>query len=414
MKLSFLKMKRHKDPSRIKVLMFGWEFPPHNSGGLGVACLGLARALVNQGVEIVFVLPRPVDVNCDFLKIIFAKTGKIEFRKVDSPLCAYVTSSDYKKNFVPGKGKYGATLIEEVERYGMAARLIAESEEFDVIHAHDWLSFLAGVQAKDVSGKPLVTHVHATEFDRTGGNGVNQDVYEIERRGMHASDSVIAVSNFTKNIVTGRYGVDSNKVNVVHNGVEEFASNSLDNSILSLKERNKIVLFVGRLTLQKGPDYFIKMAKKVLEHEKDVVFLVTGEGDMKLKLIQEAASLGIADKVIFTGFLRGEQLKKVYKAADLVVMPSVSEPFGITALEALFNGTPVLISKQSGVSEVVFHALKTDFWDVDEMTNKVVSFLRHDGLKNTLKTNGYTEVQKTSWEEAAKKTKTIYKKLLYK
>lgn len=406
-------MNRKKDSPAIRVLMFGWEFPPFNSGGLGTACFGLARALVDSGIDVTFVLPKYFDIHCDFLKLVFAGNGQIKFRYIDTPLYPYITSGEYKSKFGSKKG-YGWSLIDEVIRYGEEAREIAKSEEYDIIHAHDWLSFLAGVEAKKVSGKPLVVQVHATEFDRTGGNGINQDVYDIERRGMHESDSVIAVSNFTKNIITSNYGLYPDKVSVVHNGIDEFSTSSLDDSLASLKQKYRIILFVGRLTLQKGADYFLKMAKKVLEHDKNVIFLITGEGDMKPKLIQEAATLGISDKVMFTGFLRGEALNKVYRAADLFVMPSVSEPFGITALEALLNGSPVLVSKQSGVSEVILHALKTDFWDIDEMTNKVLAVLRHESLRQTLKTNGFCEVHKNTWAEAAKKTKKIYKQLLDK
>lgn len=403
-----------KGNSRIKVLMFGWEFPPHNSGGLGVACLGLTRALLHQGIEVTFVLPNKVDLDYDYMKIIFASDAPIKIRHIDTALDEYVTSKSYREKMgIKYNNMFGSTLLEEVRRYALAAREIAENEEFDIIHAHDWLSFLAGVQAKEVSAKPLVTHVHATEFDRTGGNGVNKDVYDIEKEGMNKSDAIIAVSGFTKKMITQHYGIAHSKVSVVHNGVDDFESTeTIEENLAALKKNYKIILFVGRLTLQKGPDYFLKTAKKVLEYEKDVLFLITGSGDMKNKLVREAAELGISDRVIFTGFLRGEKLKRVYKAADLVVMPSVSEPFGITALESLINGSPVLISKQSGVSEVVLHALKADFWDVDEMTNKVVAVLQHSSLASTLKQNGFMEVQNINWEEAAKKTKGIYQNLL--
>ena len=316
---------------------------------------------------------------------------------------------DQLKKFKKNKAaKYSSSLIEEVKRYAENAYEIAEGEDFEVIHAHDWLTYEAGIIAKEVSKKPLVVHVHATEWDRTGGNGVNSVVYEIEKRGMEKADLIIAVSNFTKEKIVKYYGINSNKIVVVHNAVEKFADRSYD---FPIKENKKIVLFLGRITIQKGPDYFIYMSKIVSEHIKDVKFVVVGDGDMKRFMIDKAGEMGILDKYLFTGFLRGEDIQKAYQIADVYVMPSVSEPFGITPLESIANGTPSLISKQSGVSEVVGHALKTDFWDVEEMANKIICLLKYKELLSCLRENGLREVKKFNWDNVADKCIELYKQV---
>ena len=395
----------------MKVLMFGWEFPPYNSGGLGTACQGLTKALSTKGAQITFVLPKKVDLNLDYLKLVFGDKNSSVY-VVNSLLKAYLNHETYYQEFSinPHPTNYGLSLMEEVERYGRIAEEIARQEEFDVIHAHDWLTFKAGIAAKKVSGKKLVVHVHATEFDRTGGQGNNQLVYDIERQGMHEADMIIAVSNFTKNKIVEHYGVSPAKIRVVHNSVD-FENYELS-KIPKLREHNKIVLYLGRLTIQKGPDYFIYAAKKVLEKYKNVIFVVAGSGDMEKFLINKTAELGISDHVLFTGFLRGEDLFKAYKMADLYVMPSVSEPFGITPLESMMTGTPTIISKQSGVSEILTHCLKVDFWDVNEMSNKIICALKYKELHETLKENGFKEVQKIKWENSADKTLGVYNELL--
>ena len=401
----------------LRVLTFGWEWPPYNSGGLGTACEGLTRALLEKGLEIIFVLPKRFDLQIDQPKIVFAEIENLLTRRVPSLLYPYVTSGAYKiaLNELGLNGcLYGNSLIEEAKLYAWRAKRIAREENFDLIHAHDWLSFLAGLMAKKTSGKPLIIHVHATEFDRTGGNSINQEVYEIERLGMQRADKIIAVSNWTKNIIVNNYGVPPEKVSVVHNGVSDAARPAgVSGGLKRLKEAgNKIVLFVGRITLQKGPDYFVRVAKKVLEFEPKVYFMMVGAGDMLPQVMETAAYCGIADRVIFTGFLRGAELDEVYQAADLYVLPSVSEPFGITPLEALVQGTPVIVSKQSGVSEVLNHALKVDFWDIDEMTNKIVSVLRYPPLHKTLALQGQQEVGRITWPEAARKCLDIYRQLV--
>lgn len=400
-------METHK---KIKVLMFGWELPPFNSGGLGVACYGLAKALADKDVEITFVLPRRIAVTCDFMHIIFASDLK-PFPKQWDQQITYTYPALYKTILPDTQNSIYASLLEEVLYYGSVAELIASNESFDIIHAHDWLSFPAAMMAKKISGKPLVSHIHATEFDRTGNTYGNHVIYDIEKAGMQSADSIVAVSNFTKDILLNKYEIAPTKITVVHNGVEK-TTTPIEEEILALKKENKIILFVGRLTLQKGPDYFLQMAKKVLAYDPHVIFVMVGSGDMKEQLIRETVRLGISDNIIFTGFLRDAQLKQLYASADLFVMPSVSEPFGITGLESAMNGTPVLVSKQSGVSEVLTHALQVDFWDIDEMTNKILAVIGYAALKRTLKKNVVREVQKQTWDNSAEKIRNVYQSLV--
>lgn len=397
---------------KIKILMFGWEIPPYNSGGLGVACLGLMKALMEQGAQISFVLPKKLNITLFGIKIIFADNEHLEDTELYS---AYVSSDKFSSLTISkANSSISSSLFDNVESYARQARKIAKREDFDVIHAHDWLSFKAGVEAKKVSGKPLVVHVHATEFDRSGGLNVNQTVYEIEKYGLEQADQVIAVSNYTKRMLVEKYGIAEDKITVVHNGVDQTQTDPHQNELLAQfkKQGCKLVIFVGRLTLQKGPDYFLKAAKKVLQFDPKVIFVFAGSGDMQHELIEQAVSLGISGSVYFAGFLRDEELTALYHSADLFVLPSVSEPFGIAPLESVINGTPVLISKQSGVSEVLTHALKTDFWDIDDMVDKILSVLDHDSLRTTLKDNSEQEVKGITWQKAAAKCVQIYRKIM--
>jgi glycosyltransferase involved in cell wall biosynthesis len=305
---------------------------------------------------------------------------------------------------------YGKNLMQEVERFANAAESIAMDEQFDVIHCHDWLTFKAGMNVKRRTKKPLVVHVHATEFDRTGGNGRNDYVYNIEREGMMMADKVITVSNFTKNMVVNNYGIDPNKIEVVHNAVE---FTDYDTEKQRIGANDKIVLFLGRITLQKGPDYFIESACKVLKKMGNVKFVIAGSGDMEYRMIERAAQLGIGDKVLFAGFLQGDDIDRAYKMADVYVMPSVSEPFGITPLESMRNGTPVIISKQSGVSEIVKNCLKVDFWDTDQMANKIIGVLKYKELHDELRDNGSREVMKFNWDVPAQKCMGIYRGIMH-
>jgi len=426
----------------MKVLMFGWEFPPHISGGLGTACFGLTKALLKCDVELIFVVPKAwgdeqpgsirlvnaSDVSINVQDDIFRDyINNISYVEVDSKLVPYATEEHYYNivNTVEsGKehnkgdlhsqkfsfdGGYGANLMEEVRRYAMIALEIARTNDFDLIHAHDWLTYLAGKEAKRISGKPLIVHMHATEFDRTGEN-VNTLVYAIEKEGMEAADTVIAVSHLTRNIVINRYGIDPEKVVTVHNGVEP-SEKEKDNKI----ERHlpeKIVTFLGRITFQKGPEYFIEAAYKVLQRDDNVRFVMAGSGDMLPKMIRRVARLGIAHKFHFTGFLKGDEVDKMFALSDVYVMPSVSEPFGISPLEAMRSNVPVIISKQSGVAEVLKHAIKVDFWDIDAMADAIYALTHYNALPETFKRHGKEEVDNIKWDQAGLKVKDIYQKYL--
>jgi glycogen(starch) synthase len=306
-----------------------------------------------------------------------------------------------------GGADYAGDVVTASREYAKLVTRLCAGREFDVIHAHDWMTYPAGMTLARVTGKPLITHIHSTEFDRSGEH-VNQAVYDIERRGMHGALRVIAVSALTKSIVATRYGVDAGKIDVVYNGIETADDEILDR--MAIEPRDKIVLFLGRITMQKGPEYFVGAAKRVLEVMPNVKFLVAGSGDMAVKMIEQAAAAGIGHRVLFTGFLRGKDVERIFQMADLYVMPSVSEPFGIAPLEAMTNGTPALISKQSGVSEVLSHVLKVDFWDVDEMANKILAVLRHAPLQQTLRKHGRLEVRKLTWEGAAQKCVGVYER----
>jgi glycogen synthase len=300
---------------------------------------------------------------------------------------------------------YAGDLFGEVQRYAALAAEIARNETFDVVHAHDWMTFPAGLAVAGLKGCPLVVHVHSTEFDRSGQH-VDQRIYDIERRGMHGAIKVIAVSHLTKNQCVQMYGVDPSKVEVVYNAIE--SNGAYDEEQYKIHRDEKVVLFLGRITMQKGPEYFLAAAKKVLEVMDNVKFVMAGSGDMIRRTIEMAASMGIGHKVLFTGFLRGGDVERVFKMADLYVMPSVSEPFGIAPLEAMSHDVPVIISKQSGVSEVLQHALKVDFWDINEMANKIIAVLRHPPLASTLRQHGNFEVRKMSWTDAAQACTKVY------
>ncbi|RMD57904.1 glycosyltransferase family 1 protein [Candidatus Woesearchaeota archaeon] len=400
----------------IRVLMFGWEFPPYKSGGLGTACYGLTKGLAKQKTKVTFIMPfAPKKAKAKFVKLI--GTGDIsqnvKVRAIKSALSPYLTSTtyEYKINKTKrgwAKQVYGKDLFEEVERYTSAAGKIAKEEPHDVIHAHDWMTYKAGILAKKASKKPLIVHLHATEFDRTGGNPDHR-IAHAEWEGLKAADKIITNSNFSKENIIRHYKIKPEKIEVVHWGIHDEKAHSLEEE----KAPGKTVLFLGRVTIQKGPDHFLKAAKKVLEYEPETNFILAGSGDMLERCIRLSAELGISDKVVFTGMLRGDDVHRAFKRADLFVMPSVAEPFGLVALEALKNGTPVIVSKQSGVQEVLNHALKVDFWDIDEMANKIVSVLRYDTLREELRENGVREValEKFTLDAPARKVRRIYEQI---
>ena len=430
----------------MKVLMFGWEFPPHISGGLGTACAGLTKAILRQGVDIIFVVPHAYgDEDQSQMQLVGANSIKVKVNRyhfgedniteknlqyitIGSNLIPYVSEEDYYdiiynrvtvdrqfKMHAKGstttinlQGGYGGSLMEEVSNYAYIASEIAKQFDFDVIHAHDWMTYDAGIAAKNVSGKPLVVHVHATEFDRSGMN-VNQVVYDMERRGMQNADKVLTVSNLTRNIVINHYGVPESKVTTVYNGVEAIGAKSSLHFEKTFDD--KVVTFLGRITYQKGPEYFLEAAAKVLQRKKNVKFVMAGSGDMLEKMMWRAAELGISKNFFFTGFLRGDDVIHMLSISDVYVMPSVSEPFGISPLEAMRSNVPVIISKQSGVSEVLQHAIKVDFWDVDSMADAIHGIISYDALGNMFREYGKKEIDKFKWDNAAKRIKEEYKVL---
>lgn len=425
----------------MKVLMFGWEFPPHISGGLGTACDGLTRGLAKHQVEVLFVMPSASgDEDQSAVRIINASDvaafetkeearqifDKLQFIKVTSNLIPYLGPDEFEEQVdlerekewnefrisfgqkFKFSGKYGKNLMEEVMRYSLVAAAIARQNRFDVIHAHDWLTNMAGIAAKRVTGKPLVIHVHATEFDRSGEN-VNPQVYELEKRGMDAADRVIAVSNLTRNTIINRYHIDPAKVFTVHNAVD---FSSVEDREITRGVPEKIVTFLGRITFQKGPEYFIEAAYKVLQKIQNVRFVMAGSGDMFNRSIRRVAKLGISSHFHFTGFLRGEDVKNMFAYSDVYVMPSVSEPFGISPLEAMRANVPTIISKQSGVAEVLDHAIKVDFWDVNAMADAIYGLLTYPALSAMTVRCGLEEVNSLKWVDAALKVKEIYESVI--
>ncbi|MCD4725865.1 MAG: glycosyltransferase family 4 protein [Bacteroidales bacterium] len=421
--------------------MFGWEFPPHISGGLGTACFGLTKGLMKHDVEVLFVVPKAYgDENQEAVRLINASDISIDFKdsiyeeywrritymEIGSNLIPYVGPEEFKriieaseleslssedsilsKNF-EFSGKYGTDLMDEVKRYALVASAVAATNDFDVIHAHDWLTYSAGIAAKSVSGKPLVVHMHATEFDRSGEN-VNQNVYDIERHGMEEADRVMAVSNLTRNIVIEKYGINPDKVFTVYNAVEPSEKPNLQ---YQRGVREKVVTFLGRVTFQKGPDYFVEAARKVLDKDPNIRFVMAGSGDMLNKTIKRVAELKMGDRFHFAGFLKGDDVDRMFGLSDVFVMPSVSEPFGIVPLEAMRSNVPVVISKQSGVAEILVHALKVDFWDVDALADSIYGLLHYEGLSKMFKQYGKEEVDNLKWENAAIKVKEVYQSVL--
>jgi len=487
----------------MKVLMLGWEFPPHISGGLGTACEGLTLGLAKHGVQVTFVVPKRWGdedaghmhlVGCEDVAIetpqtdgsekgaatvssamsesvagsvaeaeveaaprllTLAQESSVSVLWVDSALTPYTDEAAYERSFAadggPGRladgaraphravaaaalqvaadfpslpelreealrrthrftprfsGHYGPDLMSEVARYALAVGELARKLEIDVVHAHDWMTYPAGLLAARLLGKPLVTHMHATEFDRSGEHP-NPRVAAIEREGMHAARLVVPVSHYTASVVRKRYGVDAGKIRVIHNAVthrEQARNWRVERGI-----PEPIVLFLGRVTFQKGPDYFLEAAARVVAVEKKVKFVVAGSGDMLPAMIERSAELGLARHMHFTGFLRGKQVERIFAHADLYVMPSVSEPFGITPLEAMALDTPAIVSRQSGVSEVLAHALKVDFWNVEELADKILAVLRLPALREALAENGKAEVRNLHWDKVGERMLSVYR-----
>ena len=427
----------------MRVLMFGWEFPPHISGGLGTASFGLTSGLTKiPGMKIRFVVPKAYgDEDQRKMEILGANEielskriinydnflKNIEYLEVNSKLIPYHNPEEYKNLVIEAKSKgksfihtnfqgklyfsggYGENLFQEIANYAIVASVLGESEDFDVIHAHDWLTFPAGIAAKLVSGKPLVIHVHATDFDRSGGS-VNPAVYEIEKKGMMLADKIIAVSNLTRNTVIEKYGISPDKVVTVYNAVEPIGE--MEKLGLKRSINDKIVTFLGRVTMQKGPEYFIEAAYKVLQKKQNVRFVMAGSGELFSRMLHRAAQLRIANKLHFTGFLKGDDVYRMFSISDVYVMPSISEPFGISPLEAMQSNVPVIISKQSGVSEVLNYAIKLNFWDVDAMADAIYGLLSYPALSDMFKRLGKEEVDNMKWENSAQRVFEVYRSVI--
>jgi glycosyltransferase involved in cell wall biosynthesis len=392
----------------MKVLMLGWELPPYNSGGLGVACYQLCKALSKKQIDIEFILPYRHDVPVDFMKVTAAHPQSVDRIKLSG-----IAYDSYKYVFEDGSEKF-LSIHEQQDLYEEAVAQLVATKEYDVIHAHDWLTFRAAVRARQATNAPIVAHVHSVERDRAGGNAGNPFVREIEEMGLMMADKVIAVSEHTKRCIMQDYNIPADKIEVVHNSIDRTALEPLDphNAYHYLEEMKlrgyKVVVNIGRLTVQKGLVNFLYAAKAVIEHAPKTLFLIVGSGEQYFELIELAANLGISKNVIFTGFQRGKNWRDAYAIGDVFVMPSVSEPFGLTPLEAISYGTPSIISKQSGVSEVIQNCLKVDFWDVNEMANKIVGVVQSDSLRDELHKNSYQEFERLSWDHSAHKLHSIY------
>ncbi len=416
----------------MKALMFGWEFPPHILGGLGTASHGLTKGMFDNGdMDITFVIPKPWgDEDKDFAKIVGANCVPVAWRDVNwdyvqsrignvmNPQLYFDLRNHIYADFnymgtndlgcIEFSGRYPDNLLEEINNYSIVAGVIARTIPCDVIHSHDWLTYPAGIHAKQVTGKPLVIHVHATDFDRSRGN-VNPTVFAIEKDGMNNADHIITVSNLTRQTVIEKYGISPDKVTTVHNAVEPLSEEI--RSIKMKKGKDKVVTFLGRITMQKGPEYFVEAAAKVLQKTHNVRFVMAGSGDMMEKMIRLAADRDIADRFHFTGFLKGRQVYEMLAASDVYIMPSVSEPFGISPLEAMQMGVPSIISKQSGCAEILENVIKIDYWDINAMADAIYSIIKYPALHEYLRVKGLAEIDTIQWKKAGAKVIDIYHKV---
>lgn len=418
----------------MKALMFGWEFPPHILGGLGTASYGLTKGMSRQtDMDITFVIPKPWgDEDTSFLKIIGMSQVPIVFRNVDrdyvesrighvmKPELYYHLRNHIYADFnylytddlgcIEFSGRYPDNIYEEINNYSILAGVVARADNYDIIHSHDWLTYPAGIHAKQVTGKPLVIHVHATDFDRSRGN-VNPQVYGIEKNGMDHADHIMCVSELTRRTVIEKYHQHPDKVTAVHNAVTP-----LDPDILAIPDKrgvkDKIITFLGRITMQKGPEFFVEAAYRVLQKTDKVRFIMAGNGDMMDQMIRLVAERGISDRFHFTGFMKGREVYEVYKASDVYVMPSVSEPFGISPLEAMQCGVPSIISKQSGCAEILDYAIKVDYWDVDALADAMYALVAYPAMHKFLAEQGLKEVNGITWENVGLKVRGIYDRVL--
>ena len=413
--------------------MFGWEFPPHILGGLGTASYGLTKGMYDNGdMDITFVIPKPWgDEERSFARIVGANCVPVAWRDVSydyvqsrignvmDPQLYFDLRDHIYADFnymgtndlgcIEFSGRYPDNLLEEINNYSIMAGVIARTVDFDVIHSHDWLTYPAGIHAKQVTGKPLVIHVHATDFDRSRGN-VNPTVFAIEKDGMNNADHIITVSNLTRQTVIEKYGINPDKVTTVHNAVEPLSEEI--RSIKMQKGKDKVVTFLGRITMQKGPEYFVEAASRVLAKTHNVRFVMAGSGDMMEKMVRLAADRDIADRFHFTGFLKGRQVYEMLAASDVYIMPSVSEPFGISPLEAMQMGVPSIISKQSGCAEILENVIKVDYWDINALADSIYAIIKYPALYNHLRDKGLAEIDTIQWKKAGAKVIDIYHKVI--
>jgi len=423
----------------MNVLMFGWEFPPNISGGLGTACYGMVKGLSKcQDVNITFVVPKSQGnefstnnfqlisadrVNIGYETLPESSWSNICFLQVQSKLVPYLTPEIYSEQIqesisedefsankplgirINFSGKYGPNLFDEINNYAIVAKTIATENHFELIHAHDWLTFPAAVAAKKISKKPLIVHVHSTDFDRSGG-AINPDIFAIEKQGMDEADKIIVVSNRIRDRLTEQYNIPTEKIMTVYNGIE--VQNIKPEELKRKPHKEKTVTFLGRITIQKGPEYFVNVARMVIHRMKNVHFVMAGNGELRNKIVELSARYGISNRFHFTGFLNGPEVTEMLRRSDLFIMPSVSEPFGIVPLEAMQANVPVIISLQSGVSEIIKNVIKTDFWDVHAMADAIHGILKYKKLSKMLIAEGEQEVSKLSWAKPASQIKQVY------
>lgn len=429
----------------MNILMFGWEFPPNISGGLGTACYGIIKGLAAcNDVDVTFVVPKAHGneqcaknlhlisaENISKKKNYTARNTEFNLIEVPSKLVPYLTPESFAKKTAAERkqkelplsgdiqektafhftGKYGPSLYDEINHYAIVAKTIAKNRDFQLIHAHDWLTFPAAISAKKVSGKPLIVHIHSTDFDRSGGS-VNPYIYNIEKQGMDAADHIITVSNRIKKRLTEQYQIPPEKITTIYNAIEPEKTSLNDHPYK--KSKQKIVTFLGRITIQKGPEYFVDVARMIISRMKNVHFVMAGSGEMREKIIELCARYGISNRFHFTGFLNGPEVNEMLYRSDLFIMPSVSEPFGIVPLEAMHSNVPVIISIQSGVSELVKNVVKTDYWDVHAMADAVHGILKYKQLSKTLVAEGKLEVNKLSWVNSASEIRQVYLDIIFK
>lgn len=408
----------HKQPA---VLMIGWEYPPHNSGGLGVACEGLTKALSAQNTQIFFTLPYPVSGGLNHMKLVqcfdpnwspsdvlvggqfsaYGNTSSI----IPSPTADLIDSSQLRT--LP-QSELDARVNQYAELVAKRARPL--HKKIDLIHAHDWMSLPAAQKVSAHSHKPYVAHVHSTEFDRVPNGCGSQFIHSVEYQGLQKADHIITVSYYTKHLLVTQYGLSPKKISVVHNGIDPLDCPP-DISRHHFASQRPVIVFMGRLTSQKGGEYFLRLAKRVVQSIPNALFVVAGSGDLYHQLLFQTAFDHLSAHVLFSGFVRDRQRELLLNRADLFVMPSVSEPFGLVALEAAQRHTPVIVSKQSGVVEVLPSAVQLDFWDIDAMVKEMIDLLQNKDRHQQAIDRQLRDISKVTWSKSASRVRDIYQRL---